>query len=167
MGIALAAVAVAVTGIAWMQEPDPVSARDAVAVAGHALTAAGVEATVDRHPAAGEYQPTSGDPVPVWEVQAALPAGAVDLWIARDDGQAVFLDDRTDDGTGQLLTDAQVAAVGGHRSNPALARQVRRNVLVTVAALLVAVVALWAARHRSHLTSPRPAHPPTEERTSP
>jgi hypothetical protein len=159
----LAALAVVLTAIAWMQEPDPVSARDAVEVADRALAAAGVEADVAPDPASGEYQPASGDPIPVWEVQAALPGGTVDLRIARDDGQPVFLDDRRDDGTGQLLTDAQAAAVGDHRSNPARDRQVRRDVLVTVAALLIAVLALRVAQPWSRAVPARTAAPPPEE----
>lgn len=146
-----------------MQEPDRLTASDAVHVAQRALAAAGVEATVDPDPPSGRYRPASGGSVAVWEVRAALPGGTIDLWVARDDGQPVFLDDRTDDGTGQLLTDAQVAAVGDHRSNPALDRQVRRNVLVTAAALLIAVVALWAAVPRSRSAPARPPIASPEE----
>ena len=85
----------------------------------------------------------------MWKTEATLEAGTVDLWLAREDGEPVFLDDRTADGAAQLLTDAQFRQIGDHFENPALGRQVRRNLLVTLAAGLIVGVAAAARRRPS------------------
>ena len=158
----IATVAILVTAVAWLQRPDDITAAEAVRAARGAFEAAGMtDATIDNRAVAGTYD-DDGSRVPVWKTSAELEDGTVGLWLSREDGESVFLDDRTPDGAAQLLTDAQFAAIGDHFENPALGRQVRRNLLVTVAAaLLVFATAVLGLSERAApaSTSHRPEHP--------
>lgn len=140
----LGLVAIALTGVGWLQRPDHVTAGEAVRAATGAFRAAGLEdASVELRAVADTYD--TGDdqpPIEVWKTQATLDDGTVELWLSREDGEPVFLDDRTPDGAAQLLTDAQFRQIGDHFENPALGRQLRRNLLVTLAAGLILGVAV-------------------------
>jgi hypothetical protein len=150
----LGIVAVAATAVAWLQRPDHITAAEAVRAAASAFDAAGLsDASIELRAVAGRYDADDQPEVAVWKTTAKLDDGTVELWLSRRDGEAVFLDDRTPDGAGQLLTDAQFRALGDHYDNPALGRQVRRNLLVTLAAALVLVGCLLLAQ-----VDPRPAH---------
>ena len=121
------------------------TAADAVSVAEDALAAGGVDAIVDPAPGSGTYTTSAGQDVDVWKVLAEVGGDLVAVWVARDDGQPVFLDDRAPGGAGQVLSESAVTAVGAHRDNPAFDRHLRRNLVVTAAAVLLAVVAVQAA----------------------
>lgn len=131
--------AVALTAVAWLQGPDHITSREAVQAAAGAFEAAGLEeASVSLRAVADTYD-ADGDrsPVEVWKTTANLEDGTVELWLSRKDGEPVFLDDRTSDGAAQLLTDAQFRQIGEHSENPALGRQLRRNLIVTLAGALI------------------------------
>ena len=140
----LGLVAIALTAVGWLQRPDHITAGEAIRAATGAFRAAGLEdASVALRAVAGTYEP--GDdhaPIEVWKTEATLRGGSVDLWLAREDGEPVVLDDRTADGAAQLLTDAQFRKIGDHFENPALGRQVRRNLLITLAAALILGIAV-------------------------
>src|SRR3546814_13608776 len=92
----------------WLQAPDPITADEAVEVATDALRSADVDGRVAADASSGTYEPTSGDPVEVWKTVATLDGGGtISLWLAQDDGEPVFLDDRSPSGATQLLSDAQ------------------------------------------------------------
>ncbi|MGV3760821.1 MAG: hypothetical protein ACO1PW_14945, partial [Actinomycetota bacterium] len=110
MAGAVVVVAVACTATAWLRPVEELTAADAVEVARSALAAGGVAAVVDPAPGSGTYTTSDGQDVEVWKVLAGVDGGTVSLWIARDDGQPVFLDDRAPGGEGQVLSDAAVAA---------------------------------------------------------
>ncbi len=135
----LGLVAIALAGVGWLQEPDDITAGEAVRAAAGAFDAAGLEdASIELRAVAATYEPGEDRPeVAVWKTTARLEDGAVELWLSRKDGEPVFLDDRTSDGAAQLLTDEQFRAIGDHYENPALGRQLRRNLLVTLAAALI------------------------------
>lgn len=135
----LGLMAVALTAVAWLQRPDHITSGEAVRAAAGAFEAAGLEdASVSLRAAADTYDPEDGQPpVEVWKTTANLEDGTVELWLSRKDGEPVFLDDRTPDGAAQLLTDAQFRKIGEHFENPALGRQLRRNLVVTLAAALI------------------------------
>ena len=135
----LGLVAIALVGVAWLQRPDHITAGEAVRAATGAFRAAGLEdASVELRAVADTYDPGDEQPsVEVWKTNATLEGGTVELWLSREDGEPVFLDDRTPDGAAQLLTDDQFREIGDHFENPALGRQVRRNLLVTLAAGLI------------------------------
>ena len=139
--------AVASAGWAWLRPVPELTAADAVAVADDALAAGGVDAIVDPAPGSGTYTTSAGQDVDVWKVLAEVDGDLVAVWVARDDGQPVFLDDRAPGGAGQVLSESAVSAIGDHRDNPARDRFVRRNLAVTVAALLLAAVGVQAAAH--------------------
>lgn len=140
--MALAALAVAT--IAWLQSPDALTGSEAVAAAEAALDAAGVEgARVDPDPELGRYTRGSRrDAISVWKTSASVDGGELQLWLAEDDGEPVFLDDRAPDGSTQMLTEAQFRTLADHSENPAADRWVRRNIVLTVAAAAVALVAV-------------------------
>lgn len=141
-------VAVVVTAVGWLQTPGKITGREAVQTARHAFAAAGLaDAEVRPRAEAGDYSVGTGKaPIEVWKTFAALEGGTVELWLAQADGESVFLDDRTPDGTSHLLTDAQFQELADHDENPALGRRVRRNLALTLAAALVALVAVTFAR---------------------
>lgn len=155
LAILVGIVAIAVAGAAWFRQPESITAREAIRAATGAFEAAGLQdaavelrAVPDTYDAGGEREPVS-----VWRTSATVDEGTVELWLAREDGEPVFLDDRNPDGTAQLLTDEQFEAIGEHFENPALGRQVRRNLVLTVAAALILALAVL-------LASNDPAHRP-------
>lgn len=172
-----AVVAVGCTLGGWLQAPDELTASEAVDAAADAFGAAGLDdVDIDPDPVTGTYSPGGDDArVPVWLMSATYQGGTISLWIGRDDGEALYLDDRTPDGAAQLLTDEQVQAIADHDGSPAVARQVRRNLVVTVAAALVLALALRHARVGSsamrHPSSPPPVpaakEPPDDRARSP
>lgn len=142
-GIVLVALAVVAT--AWFQDPEPVTAAEAVSVAERAFAAAGLPAArVDESPIAGVYTSAErGRRIEVWRTTARVPGGQVELWLAREDGEPVYLDDRTADGSAQLLTGDQFEALAEHDDDdPTVGRHLRRNVAVTAAAVLILALAL-------------------------
>jgi hypothetical protein len=154
--VLLGLVVVMLVAVAWLERPSETTARDAVQTAEDAFVAAGLRsAVVDPDAQPGTYTDERGDAIAVWRVAATLDGAPMELWLARDDGEPVFLDDVTVDGTARLLTQAQFDAIDSAADNPALARQVRRNLVVTAAAvaILVVVVILMMTRHPTH---PRP-----------
>jgi hypothetical protein len=155
MVLGLALVVVLVTAFAWLQQPDHITAAEAVRAARGAFEAAGLDVVVAGHPEAGRYDPGGGEErIAVWRTSAQLDGATIALWLSRDDGEAVWLDDLTPDGTSRLLSDAQFQAVGDHYENPALGRQVRRNLVVTAAAaVILAVLAVIAAQGRRPTTT--------------
>src|SRR3546814_17897664 len=127
VAVAMALVAVGAVLIGWLQEPDPITADEAVEVATDALRSADVDGRVAADASSGTYEPTSGDPVAVWKTVATLDGGGtISLWLAQDDGEPVFLDDRSQSGATQLMAEAQVAALrsedgrGGHGEGPSM-----------------------------------------------
>jgi len=143
----LAVVAIAVVAIGWLQDPKPITAGEAIDAAQSAYAAAGLrDVVVDSHVERGTYtSPTDDARISVWKTTAAYDGGTIKLWVARADGASVFLNDRAADGRSALLTEAQFARLGEHDDNPATDRQVRRNVALTLAASIVALVAVQLA----------------------
>lgn len=153
-------VAVAVVAIGWLQSPPDITSAEAVSAASGAFRAAGVDgARVDPHPRAGTYHPADdGAPLAVWRTSTRVRGGAVALWLAREDGEPVFLDDRSGDGATQLLSNSEFQALAAHFENPAADRQIRRNLVLTLAAGLVAASAVhWDLQRRR--VRPRAAAP--------
>lgn len=146
-------VAVVVVAVGWLQSPADISAAEAVRAARGAFRSAGVdEARVDPDPRAGTYHPADGGaPLAVWRTSTDVPGGSVELWLAREDGEPVFLDDRSGDGAVQLLSDAQFEAIAQRYENPANDRQIRRNLALTTAAALVAATAVQWDLQRARL----------------
>lgn len=146
----------------WLQAPDHLTAGEAVRAARSAFAQAGIQdVTVAPVARADTYDGADGtEPTPVWKARGEIAAGSVELWLARDDGTPVFLDDRSANGTAHLLDDEQFSALGHHHRNPALDRQVRRNVWLTVAAALIAAL---TARLATDLAGPAPSAHPDQE----
>lgn len=144
---ALGLVALAAVTLGWLQNPDHITASEAVGAARSAYIAAGLHgAVVNPHPAAGVYVAHEGDArVPVWKTKTTLRGGTVELWLSRVDGESVFLDDRAPDGASQLLTDTQFRRLADHYENPAATRQIHRNLVLTAAAALIALLAVRLA----------------------
>jgi hypothetical protein len=143
----LAVVAIAAVGLAWLQDVPEISAHDAVRAAEHAFQRAGLDATVEGDPVRAVYASRSHDPVDVWAVQATVQTGSgstepVQLRLARAGAQPVSIDDRSLDGSAYVLSDDEYATVAGNVDDPARARTVRRNIVLTIAAALVVALAL-------------------------
>jgi hypothetical protein len=139
-------VALGAAALGWLRSPDALTAVDAAELAADALTGAGVTgAVVGPEPAAGTYELGPGEVIRVWKAVATIEGGTILLWLAQEDGEPVFLDDRGPSGATQLLTEAQFGALADHDANPARDRQLRENVVVTVAAAAVLVVAALLA----------------------
>jgi hypothetical protein len=167
---ALGLVGIGVVAVGWLQSPDHITAAEAVAAAESAYAAAGLRgAVVDPHPDAGEYAAVTGhEPIDVWETVATLDGGTVQLWLSRADGESVFLDDRAPDGGSQLLTDSQFQQLADHYENPAIGRQVRRNLVLTLAAALVMLVGLGLSLvRRRPAEAPAASSPERPPRSSP
>lgn len=140
-------VALGTVAVGWLESPDHITQAEAVTVAEHAFAAAGVRgATVDPRPSAGLYDPPDGGAkVPVWRTSAKVTGGTIKLWLTQTDAESVFLDDRAPDGSSQLLTDTQFRKLADHYENPAVSRQIRRNLVLTLAAALIVLLAVRLA----------------------
>ena len=140
-------VALGVAGLAWLREPEPITADDAAELTADALADAGVTgATVGLEPSAGTYEPESRPAIDVWKTAANVDGGTIVLWLAQDDGEPVYLDDRGPSGATQLLSETQSQALAERQENPARDRLVRQNVVITIAAGLVLVSAALLPR---------------------
>jgi len=138
----VAAVAVVVVALGWLQRVPELTAADAVTATEDAFRGAGLDATVEPHPVRTTYASRTRDPVDVWAVRATVRAEPVQLQLARDGAQPVAIDDRTLDGATYVLSELEYESVARHVDDPALARVVRRNISLTTAAVLVVAMAL-------------------------
>lgn len=167
---ALALVAVCAAAVAWLQNPHHITASEAVRATERAFAAAGLDgAVVDARPVAGVHVGAGGSRVAVWITEAELDGGTVQLRLARSDGASVYLDDRAPDGASHLLTERQFERLDAFYENPAVARQIRRNMLLTVASALLAAIAAWVAVTASNpapAAAPSPAVPLARARRS-
>ena len=143
--LALAAVAVGAVTAAWLLDVPEISAQDAVDTTEAAFADAGLEASVDPVATRRSYLSPRRSVVEVWTVRATVRATPVDVLLARSGAQPVAIDDRTPDGADYALTDAEYEAVARHIEDLSLARSVRRNVALTLAAGLVVAVCLALA----------------------
>ena len=156
--VAVGVLAVVLAGGAGGCVPDDVelTAEDARTFTREALEAAGVEdVRVVPEVQAGVHRPARQPDrrVPVWETQAAVEGGRVELHVLRRGDQAVYLQDLTPAGD-QLLTSDQFELLEDYRSNPAAdrlrARQAPRAVAAGVlAALAAAAIAAVVVLDRS------------------
>ena len=129
---------------AWQQGRPDLDADDARAFTRRALEhVALADIVVDTDVRAATYHPrTGGESVPVWETRATVTGGTVTLFVQRDAGLAVFVEDRTTDGGRQLLTDDQFAALADYEHDPPLDRRLRRNLAATLAGLAIVGVSV-------------------------
>ena len=122
------------------------TAEDARAFTERALGRVGyANAVVDANPSRARYQSPdpryhSDAPVDVWQTRAVVPDGEIELYVQRRGDSAVFVRDTRTSG-GRLLTDAQFAALGRFRFNPAddRRRDSQRSIDVVGIALVVVV----------------------------
>lgn len=143
-GVAVGAIVLVIA--AWQQDRPELSAADARSFTEHALDHLGFEAieVAPKAPAA-TYQPQSGGgPIRVWQTTATVRGGRVEILVQRDAGVAVFVEDRTTDGTRQLLTADQFRVLAEYEHDPPLDARLRRNVIATIAGMLLAGVAVAA-----------------------
>jgi hypothetical protein len=134
-GAVCALVALVALLLAWLQDAPDLTADDARTVTRRSLEGIGFEAVrVAPDPDRRPYEPATGPPVDAWRTTATVEGGTVELWVSVSDGDALFLLDRTDDETDQLLTDEQFTELSELRFTPSADRLVRRNLWATVAA---------------------------------
>jgi hypothetical protein len=143
--VGLAGAAILVVGAAWQEDVPELTAADAVDAAEGALRGAGLDATVEPDPLPTVYASATRDPVAVWSVRATVRAEPISLQLARAGAQPVALDDRTLDGSAYVLSDFEYRSVVDHVDDPARQRTLERNVVLTLAALLVVAMAVALA----------------------
>jgi hypothetical protein len=152
--------AAAVVALTACAERD-MSGDDAREFTRRALEEVGLEdVRVARRAEADTFRPTSGDPIEVWETQAAVAGGTVHLYIDRGSDRAVFLNDVAGGG-GALLTDDQFAELERFRLNPAAERhrdrlRVPAGVAIGLAALAGAALCTALLTRRVPLRGLRP-----------
>ncbi len=152
--VAAAAAVVAVGSVAagWLEEAPELTAADAVEATQAAFDDAGLDASVQTDPVRATYESRAREPVAVWSVLVTVREEPVQLQIARSGARPIAIDDRTLDGSAYVLSELEYESVADHVDDPALARTVRRNIVLTLAA--VAVVAL-AIAHAAVATTPK------------
>lgn len=134
---ALAVVAMAAVGVGWFEDVPALTADDAVQATQEAFRSAGIDATVEPVAIRSTYASRTREPVDVWAVRATVRAEPVELQLARSGAHPVAIDDRTLDGTTYVLSELEYGAVARGVDDPSLARQLRRNIALTTAAVLV------------------------------
>ena len=97
------------------------------------------------NPTPATYDAGGRDPIEVWVVQATVRSNPVELQLARVGAHAVYIDDRTPDGSAFLLSDLEYESVAAQLDDPTRVARIRRNIAITVAAVLVVAVALGHA----------------------
>ncbi len=142
---ALAVVAVGVVAAGWLEPVPEISAADAVVAADRAFARAGLEAEVEDDPARGTYVSDNQEPVDTWTVRATVRSAAVLVHLARAGAQPVSIDDRAPNGTQYVLSELEYRSVARSVDDPSLTRTVRRNIALTLGAVLVVADALALA----------------------
>ncbi len=140
--VLLGLVAVVSVAVGWLDDVPEITASEAVDAADAAFEAAGVIAEVDDKPAAAMYVSRSRRPVEVWTVRATVRSSLIVVSLARSGAQPVAIDDRTIDSSEYILSDIEYDAVARGVDDPALARVVRRNITLTLAAVLVVALSI-------------------------
>jgi hypothetical protein len=134
--------ALAVIPAVWLQPRPSLTGPDAAAFAMNALGSAGIPGGTVTGVEARTFVPQgAGGARRAWLVTVSVQSAVVELWVDRERGDALRIDDRS--GAGYLLTDAQLREIPGPHGYPSLDARVRRNVVATAAALLAACVAAW------------------------
>jgi hypothetical protein len=155
LAILFGLIAIGAVGAAWLDGVPDITAEEATDVAAEAFEAAGLRAAVDPDPSPGTYVSHSHRTVEVWTVRATVRSALVEVRLARSGAQPVSIDDRSADGSAYVLTEHEYEAVASGIDDPALSRVVRRNIALTLAAVLVVALALALAL----LPEPRPQEP--------
>lgn len=153
---------IGLAGVAWLEPPSALTADEAVDAAEAAIAATGrQDVEVDPTPILGSYV-RAGETLEVWKTTARIGGQQLALWIARDSGDAVYLDDFDADGSARVLTDQEVGRLARYDGRGAIDRLVRRNVTVTIAAALIAalVIRLLATVSEPHWPPVAPSGDP-------
>lgn len=138
-----AIVSIVAVGAGWLEDVPQITAGEAVHAAEVAFERAGVAAEVEDPPAASTYVSRSQRrPVAVWTVRATVRAAPVVVLLARSGAQPVSIDDRSPNGTEHILSDVEYGAVARSIDDPALTQAVRRNIALTLAAVLVIALSI-------------------------
>jgi hypothetical protein len=141
-----AVIAAVVLVAAWLEGPPELTRVQAREATQRALEEAGVrDVEVRRRVNENTYLSSEGDEIPVWETRADVRGGMVTLYIARDDGVAVYLNDLTEGGSERLLTQRQFRRLRQVVDNPVRDEWVQRTIRLTIAAVLLVPVAAAAA----------------------
>ncbi len=138
----VAALAVAVVAIGWLDGVPEISAAEASRAAQAAFDRADLAAVIDSQPTASTYASSTRPAVEVWTVRATVRSAPVALLLARSGAQPVQIDDRTPNGSGYVLSEIEYGVLAEGVEDPALRRIVARNITLTVAAVLVVAVSL-------------------------
>ena len=153
--IALGVVAIGCVGVAWFQDPPELTAEDAADATEGAFADAGLDAALRGEPSPSTYARQDRDPVEVWLVLVAVRDELVQVQLTRSGANPVLIDDRTIEGSEFVLSDSEYESVADHVDDPTLARTVRRNLVITLAAALVVALCLALATvppHQEELT---------------
>jgi hypothetical protein len=166
----MAAAAIALAVLAWVQPLPDLTAEDARQFTADAFEAAGfTEGAVRPDVEESTYREEGGDEeFDVWITITDLDGQPVELWIDREGSQAVQIDDNTDGGP--LLTDEQFQILDDYEEHPAADQRRRRNWLVTGAAVLAVALAIGVivlTGRRKRAPSPEPAPGPQPEPPAP
>lgn len=141
----LALSAIAVAGAGWLAEVPEITAAEAVEATEAALDGAGLSADVDAEAFADVYATRTRRTVDVWRVRATVRDAPIDVLLTRTGARPVSIDDRSPNGTTYVLSELEYGAVASRVADPALARLVRRNITLTLAAVLVVAMAIALA----------------------
>jgi hypothetical protein len=139
---ALALVALGSVAAAWSEDPPELTADDAAHAAEDAFEDSGLDASLRGEPFRTTYATRNRSPVDVWSVLVSVRDELVQVQLARSGAHPVAIDDRSLDGSSYVLSDVEYESVARQVDDPALARAVRRNVAVTLAAVLVIALSL-------------------------
>ena len=151
-GALLSLAAIATVGAGWLTDVPDITAAEATEAAEVAFERAGLTAELDADPLADTYVSRTRRPVEVWTVRATVRSAPIVVLLARSGAQPVSIDDRSPSGTEYVLSEIEYRAVASSIDDPAVGRVVRRNIALTVAAVLVVALAIAVAL----VTEPRP-----------
>ena len=138
---ATAVVAIGSVAAGWLADAPDLTADDAVDVTEDAFEGAGLDASVDTEPMRTIYESGTRQPVDVWSVLVRVRDEPVEVQIARSGARPMFIDDRTVDRTAYVLSEPEYESVFSHVDDPTRDRVIRRNIALTLAAVLVVALA--------------------------
>jgi hypothetical protein len=168
VSVLIAAVAVVVALLVWIQPLPDLTAEDARQFSAGAFEAAGFTEGRVRPDVETATSGEGGAEFDVWVTITDLDGQPVEMWIDLEGNQAVLIDDNTEDGP--LLTDEQFGIVDDYDVHPRAGERRRRNWLVTVAAglaVVVAIVVVMVTGRRTRTARPTPTESPAPPSTPP
>lgn len=129
----------------WTRPQARLGQRDAVRVAVDSFESVGLDAAVLTTPELGVHEVDGRPDTMAWFVTVRVDGEDLEVRVQHDEGQLVWIDDRTADG-GRVLTDVQYSDLTFFRDDTLFERWRRQNAVASVTAIAAAIACAMIGR---------------------